>query len=229
MYYHSLAGQTIGRWTVLSVNDHGADKKTKMLCRCECGTMRAVNAYSLKHRLTLSCGKCKQITSEGDHMRCTMKNGASFIFDIEDMEVVQSHTWSVARGHVRTTIDGRSVYLHQLLLGRSRDREIDHINGDKMDNRRCNLRPVTHAQNNQNKGLRRDSTTGYKGVCFDKRSGKYLAYINANGKRTYLGLFDDKLSAAYAYDTAALQLHGEYARPNLMKEENYDSKILAVG
>jgi hypothetical protein len=126
-------------------------------------------------------------------------------------------------------VDGRSVYLHQILLETFCDTEIDHINGDKMDNRRCNLRFATHAQNNQNKGLRRDSTTGYKGVCFDKRSGKYIAYINANGKRTYLGYFKDKLSAAYAYDAAALKLHGEYARPNFMKEENYESEILAVG
>ena len=86
-------------------------------------------------------------------MRCTMKNGASFIFDIEDMEVVQSHTWSVARGHVRTTIDGRSVYLHQLLLGKSHDREIDHINGDKWDNSLPNLRIVTRLQNCRDGGF----------------------------------------------------------------------------
>ena len=229
MYYHELSGQTIGKWTVLGVSDHGTDKHTKMLCRCECGTLRAVDAYSLKHRLTLSCGKCKKIIPEGDHMRCTMKNGASFIFDIKDMDIVKNHSWSISRGHVRTCVDGRSVYLHQILLDTTCDTEIDHINGDKMDNRRCNLRFATHAQNNQNKGLRRDSTTGYKGVCFDKRSGKYIAYINANGKRTYLGYFDDKLSAAYAYDAAALQMHGDYARPNFMKEENYESEILAVG
>ena len=80
MYYHELIGQTIGKWTVLGVSDHGTDKHTKMLCRCECGTLRAVDAYSLKHRLTLSCGKCKKIIPEGNHMRCTMKNGASFMY-----------------------------------------------------------------------------------------------------------------------------------------------------
>ena len=146
-----------------------------------------------------------------------MKSGASFIFDSEDEDIVSRHTWSPSGGHARTIIDGKSIYLHQLLMGQPENVEIDHANGDKLDNRKCNLRIATHAQNNQNKGLRKDSTTGFKGVCFDKRFGKFIAYINADGKRTYLGSFDDKVKAALAYDRAARRLHGEFAKPNFGK------------
>lgn len=214
MYYQNLINQKIGKWHVLQADEHGSGKHTKMLCRCECGRERAVDAYSLYHGLTNSCGQCNQIISENDYMRCIMKNGASFIFDKVDEALVKEHTWSVARGHIRTLIDGKTVYLHQMIMNAPKGQQVDHINMDKTDNRRCNLRYATHTENQQNKGLRKDSTTGYKGVCFDKRSGKYIAYINAAGSRTYLGYYPDKKLAAEAYDKAAKNLHREFARLN---------------
>lgn len=215
MYYQKMIGLKIKEWEVLGVSIHGTDKKTKMLCRCSCGTIREVDAYSLWHRLTNSCGKCKRIIEEGNYFRCIMKNGASFIFDKEDMELVKSHSWSIAKGYVRTVINCKTVYLHRLILGINSD-EIDHKNGDVLDNRRINLRRANHCQNNQNKGLRQDNSSGYKGVCFDKRAKKFVAYINAYGKRSYLGYFDDKSEAAKAYDRAALELHREYANLNFV-------------
>ena len=148
-----------------------------------------------------------------------MSNGASFIFDEADLPLIKKHTWSNARGHIRTLIDNRTVYLHRLIMGLPDEFEIDHINMDKTDNRRCNLRIATHSENQMNRGVRCDNTSGFKGVCLDKRTDKYFAYINASGKRTYLGTFDDKYHAAEAYDKAAILLHGEYARPNFMKGE----------
>jgi len=158
-----------------------------------------------------------------------MKNGASFIFDKKDENLIRAHTWSIARGHIRTTINGKTAYLHRLLLGVSDDIEIDHINLDKADNRRQNLRYATHSENQMNRGLRKDNSSGYKGVCFDKRSKKYISYINANGKRRYLGYYDDKFSAAMAYDLAAERLHGKFAKFNLNKEEqNENDEVLEL-
>ncbi len=185
-----------------------------MLCRCDCGTVRAVDTYSLYHGLTNSCGKCCRIISEEGYRRCILKNGTSFIFDPQDEWLVKQHTWSLTRGHIRTVQNGKTVYLHRLIMGAADNEQIDHINGDKTDNRRCNLRFADHTKNQQNKGLRSDSTTGFKGVCFDRRSGKFMAYINAYGRRTYLGYFEDKNSAALAYDKAAVRLHGDFARLN---------------
>ena len=214
MYYQKLIGQKYGRWTVIGIAQCAKNgQKSRMLCKCDCGTVKTIDSYSLTHNGTFSCGKCRTIISEGDHKRYIMKNGASFIFDNDDEALISKHTWSFSGEYPRTTINGKSVILN-LVLFPGANGEIDHINGDKTDYRRANLRIATHSQNNQNKGLRRDSTTGYKGVCFDKRSKRFIAYINANKKRTYLGYFDDKEKAAKAYDEAALRLHGEFARLN---------------
>ena len=213
MYYHDLIGTRIGKWTVLGIGEK-ANGKVRMRCRCDCGRIKNVDSYLLKHGLSQSCGRCSTVISEGNHKRCIMKNGASFIFDPEDEHLVRQHTWSIARGHIRTTVGGKTHYLHRLILGAPDGAQIDHINGDKTDNRRCNLRLATHAENQRNKGTRSDSTTGFKGVCYDKRSGRYVAYINANGVRTYLGYFKDKCMAARAYDAAAIKQHGAFARLN---------------
>ena len=111
MYYQKLIGQKIGRWTVLSVDDHGRDKHTRMLCRCECGKIKSVDAYSLCHHLTLSCGECNTIVDEENHKRCIMKNGVSFLFDPEDENLIRTHMPDVASDAdteemLGTTVDG---------------------------------------------------------------------------------------------------------------------------
>jgi len=77
---------------------------------------------------TQSCGKCNKYFDEGNHMRCIINNGASFIFDKIDLTLIKKHTWSIARGHIRTVINGKTRYLHRLLLGAPSTVEIDHIN-----------------------------------------------------------------------------------------------------
>jgi len=89
---------------------------------------------------------------------------------------------------------------------------IDHINGDKSDNRICNLREATSAQNGFNNPMQPYNTSGYKGVSWSAREKKYRAQITAYGKRNFLGLFDDPAVAAEAYKAAAAKLHGEFAR-----------------
>ena len=113
-------------------------------------------------------------------------------------------------------IDGRptSVNMHSVILGAPR---VDHINGDGLDNRRVNLRPVTHGQNIYNQRRRSTNTSGYKGVSH-RSSGRWQAYIQAQGRRYHLGTFHDPADAARAYDTAATKLHGQYARLNFPEE-----------
>jgi len=140
-----------------------------------------------------------------------MADGSFFIFDKDDLSLVSNYTWSLARGYVRTLRAGKTLLLHRLIT-QVRDRiQVDHINQDKMDNRKSNLRVATHEQNQWNRGRRCDNTSGFNGVCFDKRSGLYMAYINANHQRYYLGYFSTPHQAALAYDQAAVKLHGEFA------------------
>lgn len=99
--------------------------------------------------------------------------------------------------------------MHVLITGLT---HLDHRNGNGLDNQRANLRPATHGQNAANDRLRADSMSGFKGVS---RSGRrWRARIVPGGREIYLGLFDTPEAAARAYDAAALELFGEFARIN---------------
>lgn len=94
---------------------------------------------------------------------------------------------------------------------------VDHINGDKLDNRRENLRIASGAENRCNKKLYSNNTSGFKGVEYrpDCR-GRFRATIKRDGTLRYLGWFDTAEDAARAYNTAALEIHGEFARLNVV-------------
>lgn len=102
-----------------------------------------------------------------------------------------------------------SILMHTLITGWA---YVDHINGDGLDNRRCNLRESTHALNMRNKRLYRNNTSGFKGVT--RRNGRWRACITCNGRRVRLGSFDTAEAAGRAYDAAARELHGEFGTFN---------------
>ncbi len=106
------------------------------------------------------------------------------------------------------------VRMHRFILNAAPDVQVDHKNHDGLDNRRSNIRICTASQNNCNKGPSKANTTGLKGVSFDKRRGKYEAYIERDGKKQNLGYFDNKIDAGRAYDAAAPKYHGKYAYLN---------------
>lgn len=89
---------------------------------------------------------------------------------------------------------------------------VDHKNGNALDNRRCNLRFCTPMQNRWNSACRRTSKTGYKGVSVIRSD--FIARIQVNGQKIYLGFFNDPKEAAMAYDIAAKKYYGEFARTN---------------
>lgn len=126
--------------------------------------------------------------------------------------------WFVdVRGYVSTRTGARTVVLHRLLMDNPKGLDVDHINGDKADNRRANLRAVTRQQNIRNSGPRRRAASRYKGVTLHKR-GKWNARIVVNGRNLHLGLFVAEEAAAKAYDAAALAHFGEYAWLNFPPE-----------
>jgi hypothetical protein len=89
---------------------------------------------------------------------------------------------------------------------------IDHVNGLRDDNRIDNLRPATNSQNQANRGAPKNNTSGIKGVCFDGARNKWRASITVNGKAKNLGRFNSAQDAQAAYEKAALEAWGDFAK-----------------
>lgn len=130
-------------------------------------------------------------------------------------------------GYLVTRIGGMSIKAHRIAFaiyhGRWPGEMVDHINGIKSDNRIENLREVTRSQNLQNQRVRK-GTSAYKGVTWDKGMSAWLVQIRLNKVNNRVGFYDDEVVAARAYDAAAIQLFGEYARLNFPS----DGKVSAI-
>jgi hypothetical protein len=153
-----------------------------------------------------------------------LTKGYVSIIDTTDLAVVARFKW-----HANSTKDGeiyaarnqqlpcgkkKLVFLHRAIL-QGDSVAIDHVNGDKLDNRRANLRPCTHSQNLWNSKISKRNKSGYKGVVYHKTIKKWIAQISSK----YLGAFETPEKAAMAYNKAALEIAGEFARINELKEE----------
>lgn len=138
--------------------------------------------------------------------------------DISDYEVLIGFAWYIDdKGYATTGHGARTRRMHQLVLKAPRDRLVDHVNGDRLDNRMCNLRVCTPAQNQWNRGKPRTTAkvaSRYKGVSWDKTNLRWRSKIVVAGKQMHLGYFADEVSAAHAYDAAAQKHFGEYGRLN---------------
>ncbi len=225
-----MRGKKCGQLEVLWKTGVYRGYDTVWLCRCKCGRLSNVRGSFLRNGHTKTCGHCVFYAEEDGHMRCTVASGRSFIFDTEDYDLVSGYRWSVSNGGyvLGCGKEGQNVKLHRLLLGNP-NCVVDHINGDPSDCRKCNLRLATQHQNTQNSKLPKSSTTGYKGVCYDKSKGKYMAYIHPNGKMKFLGYYENPVEAALAYDEAAFLYFGKFARPNFKKEEQTDEDDEVLG
>jgi hypothetical protein len=148
-----------------------------------------------------------------------LTRGYAALVDDSDYDLVRQSKWLyVGSGYAGrfVTIDGKKklLYLHRFLLNAQPDQRIDHINGDRLDCRRENLRLVTLYQNQQNRKCPAHSTSGRKGVCWHRKQGKWHVRISVNGTRMHLGYHDDLETATLLYDAAARHFFNGYARPN---------------
>jgi hypothetical protein len=161
-----------------------------------------------------------------------LKGGHVAVYSRCDHELVSQYKWCAGwtgRGYYamsREIVNGKrkTVYMHRLILP---DAEVvDHGNNNGLDNRRGNLRACTKAQNQWNAGKRGGKWSRYKGVFRLFRDGKFVggwyAQIKANRKSYYLGSFTTEVKAAKAYDAAAIELHGEFAKLNFPIEGGLD-------
>ena len=147
-----------------------------------------------------------------------LTQGRFTIIDDEDFEEVNKYKWYVSNEYVARMLLPANrrvqISLHRILMNPPPNLQVDHINGDTLDNRRKNLRVVTLRENVINQKLHKNNTSGYKGVSWDKKLEKWETSINPNGKKIRVGFFNSLLEAVEAYNKSAIKYFGEYARLN---------------
>lgn len=162
----------------------------------------------------------------GEYVRVPLTRGKYTLIDAEDCLKVIPYRWNARydkysdsyRAYTNARIDGKqtTLIMHRLIMDAPKGMSVDHINHDTLDNRKANLRLATTAQNNKNAPKRKDNKSGYKGVSWRRDKEKYQAKIKNDNVQHYLGYFDTPEEAALAYNKAAVQMHGEFAAPNLL-------------
>ena len=152
------------------------------------------------------------------------------LIDDKDADLLRLGSWSAhiskSGAYACCRIKGTRTWMHTTILEDMLGRPLkkgelaDHINGDKLDNRRANLRLANRSQNNANKPARKGLSSKYKGVSWDKNKEKWRAYIQINKKLKHIGYFGDEQQAAIAYNREAKRLYGEFAIMNKVNGVN---------
>lgn len=161
----------------------------------------------------------RPIRVEGNIAYVPLTRGYEAVISVADVPLVDGVNWyaMAAGGTIYAVRKGprpkqRKIYMHRAILSDPDGLEVDHINGEGLDNRRCNLRAATRAQNARNSHVSNANTSGYKGVSWDKRDRKWQAFIAVNGLRHFLGRFACPTAASLAYARASRELHKEFGR-----------------
>lgn len=161
----------------------------------------------------------KQLRIVGDVAYVPLSKGYEAIIDVEDAQFVGRFNWTVvvkkcnriyAWRNIRRNGKQTTIYLHREVMNAQRGQEVDHIDGDGLNNRRVNLRITTHQQNLCNQLLRTTNKSGFKGVSWAKDRSKWRAQITVNYKMKYLGSFKTKEMAHAAYIKASMDMHCEF-------------------
>lgn len=164
-------------------------------------------------------GKPKPTKEKQMSKTIPITKGKFTIVDDEDFEELNQYNWichtpeSVYRQKMVKGVR-RMIWMHRFIMKCPDGMEVDHINGNALDNRKSNLRICTHAENMKNIGFSKRNTSGYKGVYWNKSANKWQAQISISGRVTYIGLYDNIEDAASAYNTSAKKNHGDFMRPN---------------
>lgn len=155
------------------------------------------------------------VTVKDGVARVELPGGDYFLADEDDLDLVVGHRWLVSSsGYVRRAsgVSGQHVFLHQQICKVDPGLVVDHVNQNRLDNRRANLRAATRSLNGHNADYSFRSPTQFRGVC---RHGRHwIAKISFEGSQRALGVFSDPAAAALAYDLEARRLHGEAAFQN---------------
>lgn len=226
-----LTGQRFGRLTVVSraenyVSPTGKSRHLRWDCICDCGNKCTVYGDALKAGRTKSCGclqkenlniinkhgriKTNKYEIVGETVYVTVeKSEEKVICDLEDWEYLKEYYWNLnTNGYVTAVTSGRKrAMMHKLIMPDNTYEVVDHINRNKLDNRKGNLRYTTYSVNAQNRSL----TPNNKNGCFGVRKSKnrWQAIITSYGKKIFIGSFKTKEEAIAARKEAERIYHKE--------------------
>lgn len=246
--FEDLTGQVFGELTVISrAPDYilpCGKPQVMWNCKCSCGKDFVTRALQLKNGDSQSCGHLqKEIVSKlmkerkpsntydlsGMYGIGYDNNEKEFYFDLEDYKKIKGYYWMVnSDGYVGANTveeDNKGIKLHRLIMDVMdkdwRKVQVDHIHGSESrnDNRKSNLRIVNTSQNQMNKKLQSNNTSGVTGVSLNKNKTKWRARIKVNGKEKSLGEFVDFEDAVKARKDAERKYFGEYAYDYSQKME----------
>ena len=226
MKLQDLKGMIFGEWTVIERDvDKSKEKKSSYwFCKCSCGEIKSVRSADLKKGKSLSCGHSKYdviadkvsesrkgentYDMSGEYGIGYTMLGYSFLFDKDDYDLIKDYYWYVnTKGYVVSSKSrnnkGGLLMMHRLIMGKPQGYMIDHINRNRNDNRRCNLRLADAKLNSQNRNLGKNNKSGYLGVF--REGNKWRVEIC----NRYVGAYDTYEEAVEARRKAELELWGE--------------------
>ena len=202
----------------------------RCVCKCNPNVILVVRGTSLTTGHTRSCGcfnreraaqYCKENKKKynlyalsGEYgVGWTSNTNREFYFDLNDYDKIKEYCWRENdQGYIVSYTKARNyIKLHRLVMGFP-ESLIDHINGERHDNRKSQLRMVNHTQNGCNHKLFKNNKSGHTGVHWHKRDKMWYAYIRAEGKQIHLGRFEEKEDAIKARHEAELKYFGEFNR-----------------
>lgn len=190
---------------------------------------REVNDYGKPHGIDkrryleiqtkyIPCPTCKPVPDNKGVMAISLTHDRTALVDAEDYERLNKHNWATRitkwgcyAGRDVSKGGKKTILMHREILNVPKGQQVDHINHDGLDNRKCNLRICTNSQNQHNQRPRVSGSSKYKGVSWRKDVQKWYARIKHNGKLVHLGGYDNEDDAARVYNEKATEYYGEYA------------------
>lgn len=217
-----LTGQRFGKLQAIKPDDSITNRSQGIywICQCDCGNTSSVRSADLVNGKTKSCGHCRNdnlYDLSGEYGIGRTKGGVIFFFDKEDYPKIIQYSWTNdAYGYIVAKYtdaygNTKSIKMHRLVMGVDDPKvSIDHIHHNLADNRKSELRVVTHSENLQNTKLSEVNTSGHTGVYYNPNNHNWRALIGINGKSIDLGSYPTKEEAIKAREDGEKKYFGEH-------------------